>query len=834
MLKIKNITKNYYVGDNTIEALKGINIEFRKSEFVSILGPSGCGKTTLLNIVGGLDRYTSGDLTINGVSTKDFNDYDWDSYRNHSIGFVFQSYNLIHHQNVLTNVELALTLSGISKSERKKRAIEALISVGLEDQIYKRPNQLSGGQMQRVAIARALVNNPEIILADEPTGALDSETSGQIMDILKEISKDRLIIMVTHNPDISKKYSTRIIRLLDGEVIDDSNPYHTPDEKQVKQPKVKVKRDKKVRKQRHTSMSFITALALSLRNLITKKGRTILTAFAGSIGIIGISLVLAVSNGFQTYINKMQSDTLSAYPLTISESATDYTALMGMNMRHELEEYPAAEKIYINKISELIGSSKITNDLSDEYINDVIKNIDKSLYHTIEYQYGVNINIFKDVRVGDNTFYSKLSTSSWAQLATNEDGSDPYKFFKTQYDVIGSNSRLPENKNEIVLVVNSFNQISDIALKSIGILDSEGDSIDFDKIIGQTYKIILNNNLYTYNDIENKFKMNTFPGSSTLIPEAIYNLENEETVELKVVGIVRPNKETEIGSIKQGAVLGYSVELTDYVLNNSRNSEIVKWMMHEENKTKNPLTGEDYNATVDVSAEELRNRDLVKFGGVKKPKEINIFPVDFDSKAKIKEYLDQYNETKKIEAINKYYLDNNISEETATPEQKKQAEVLGHEAGVYYVDIMGVLVSSLNTLINAISIVLIVFTSISLVVSSIMIGIITYISVLERTKEIGVLRSIGARKKDISRVFNAETLIIGFIAGLIGIMITFIASFPLNVLLVKLVKIDNIVLLNPLHAIILIAISMFLTLVAGLIPSRLAAKKDPVVALRTE
>mgnify|MGYP000932882996 CR=1 FL=1 len=834
MLKIKNITKNYYVGDNTIEALKGINIEFRKSEFVSILGPSGCGKTTLLNIVGGLDRYTSGDLIINGVSTKDFSDYDWDSYRNHSIGFVFQSYNLINHQNVLTNVELALTLSGISKSERKKRAIEALKSVGLEDQIYKRPNQLSGGQMQRVAIARALVNNPEIILADEPTGALDSETSAQIMDILKEISKDRLIIMVTHNPDISKKYSTRIIRLLDGEVIDDSNPYHTPDEKQDKQPKVKEKRDKKERKQRHTAMSFITALALSLRNLITKKGRTILTAFAGSIGIIGISLVLAVSNGFQTYINKMQSDTLSAYPLTISESATDYTALMGMNMRHELEEYPAAEKIYINKISELIGSSKITNDLSDEYINNVINNIDKKLYHTIEYQYGVNINIFKDVKVGDNTFYSKLPTSSWAQLATNEAGSDPYKFFKTQYDVIGSNSRLPENKNEIVLVVNSFNQISDIALKSIGIMENEGDNIDFDKIIGQTYKIILNNNLYTYNDIENKFNMNTFPGSNSLIPESIYNLENEETVELKVVGIVRPNKETEIGSIKQGAVLGYSVELTDYVLNNSENSEIVKWMMQEENKTKDPLTGKDYNATADVSIEELRHKDLVKFGGVKKPKEINIFPVDFDSKMKIKEYLDQYNETKKIETMNKYYLDNNITEETATPEQKKQAEILGHEAGVYYVDIMGVLVSSLNTLINAISIVLIVFTSISLVVSSIMIGIITYISVLERTKEIGVLRSIGARKKDISRVFNAETLIIGFIAGLIGIMITFIASFPLNVLMVRLVKIDNIVLLNPLHAIILIAISMFLTLVAGLIPSRLAAKKDPVVALRTE
>lgn len=414
MLKLKNIEKNYYVGDNVIRALRGVSLEFRKNEFVSILGPSGCGKTTLLNIIGGLDKYTTGDLVIDGESTKNFGDIDWDTYRNHRIGFVFQTYNLIHHQNVLANVELALTLSGVSKSERKRRAIEALESVGLHDQIYKRPNQLSGGQMQRVAIARALVNNPDIILADEPTGALDTKTSEQIMDILKEISKDKLIIMVTHNPEIASKYSTRIIRLLDGIVTDDSNPY-TAAEEEAEKP---IKKDKKAKRKsfKHTSMSFFTALSLSLKNLFTKKGRTILTAFAGSIGIIGISLVLALSNGFQTYIDKMQSDTLSAYPLTISDSALDISSFMNMRPSDKLEKFPEAEKIYLNKISELLQNMNIENDLNDDYINNVIKKIDKELYNSIKYKYGINVNVYKEVKVENFTIYNKISLSSFLKL----------------------------------------------------------------------------------------------------------------------------------------------------------------------------------------------------------------------------------------------------------------------------------------------------------------------------------------------------------------------------------------------------------------------------------
>lgn len=829
MLKLKNIEKNYYVGDNVVRALRGVSLEFRKSEFVSILGPSGCGKTTLLNIIGGLDKYTKGDLVINNQSTKNFKDYDWDTYRNRKIGFVFQTYNLIHHQNVLSNVELALTLSGISKSERKRRAIEALESVGLHDQIHKKPNQLSGGQMQRVAIARALVNNPDIILADEPTGALDSETSIQIMNILKEIAKNRLIIMVTHNPEIANKFSTRIIRLLDGLVTSDSNPY-TAEEVEIVKP-TKVTKKSKVKS--HTSMSFITALTLSLQNLFTKKGRTFLTAFAGSIGIIGISLVLALSNGFQSYVDKMQSDTLSAYPLTISKSATDFSTLMGMRHTSDLEEYPVEEKIYLNKISEMLQNSKIQNDLNDEYIDNVIKKIDKQLYNTIRYEYGVNVNVFKDIKVNDNTIYQNLSLSNWSEMAVTDNTVDPYDFFKSQYDVIGQNSRLPENMNEIVLVVNSYNQVNDIALKSIGIFDTgdENGAIEFDKIIGQTYKVILNNNLYSYDGT--KYLSNMIPNTN-MIPEAVYNNENGENIELKIVGIVRPNKQTEIGSVDTNAVLAYSPELTNYILDNSLTSNIISWMNQAENLLKSPFTGGEYEATLDKTVEVLREDDYEKLGGIKKPVEITIYPKDFESKNQIKTYLDNYNQEKKTEAINEYYSNKGITADTATDEQKREAEVIGKAAGVYYVDLMAVLVTSLNTLVDAISVVLIIFTSISLVVSSIMIGIITYISVLERTKEIGVLRSIGARKKDISRVFNAETLIIGFTAGLIGISITLLVSIPANMILVNLIDINNLVSLDPIHALILILISMVLTLIAGLIPSGVAARKDPVIALRTE
>jgi len=834
MLKLKNIVKNYYIGDIVVEALKGIDLEFRKSDFVSILGPSGCGKTTLLNIIGGLDRYTSGDLVINGRSTKNYGDYDWDSYRNHSIGFVFQTYNLIHHQNVLGNVELALTLSGISKIRRKKLAIEALRSVGLDDQIYKKPNQLSGGQMQRVAIARALVNNPDIILADEPTGALDTETSGQIMDILKEISKDRLIIMVTHNADIANKYSTRIIRLLDGKITSDNNPF-TSNIREHNLGKKERRNTRKISEKDKTSMSFFTALALSLKNLTTKKGRTILTAFAGSIGIIGIALVLAVSNGFQTYIDKMQADTLSAYPLTISSQTTDWESLMGMHRnRVEAEEYPNEDKIFINKISEMLEDNgmNIENDLSDDYINNVIKNgLDSSLYHAIDYKYGVNFNIFKKVYYdGDLNYNQKISDRNWSQLAQSDNESDPYSFLRTQYDVLEGS--LPTNKNEIVIVINSYNQISDFDLQALGLnnIGSARNSFDFDEIINQTYKLVLNDKLYTYDG--EKFNTNTIPGPFTMLPEPIYSLVNEDVLELKIVGIVRPNPETEIGSINE--TIGYSVELTDYILENSINSEIISWMNQEENKNKDPFKGTEYIPTADKTVDEQRYEDLQELGGVKKPTEINIYPVDFQSKTLIKEYLDDYNNAKREEAITKYYQDIGKTEDTATAEEIKQAEKVGKAAGVFYTDLMGIIVSTLDTLINTISIVLIVFTSISLFVSSIMIGIITYISVLERTKEIGVLRSIGARKKDIARVFNAETILIGLIAGLIGVGVTITLSIPINIILAKLIDIKNITSLNPIHAIALILISMSLTLIAGLIPSHLAAKKDPVIALRTE
>lgn len=818
MLKLKNITKIYQLGDNKVEALKGVNLEFRKSEFVSILGPSGCGKTTLLNIVGGLDRYTNGDLLINNKSTKYFVDHDWDSYRNHTIGFVFQTYNLIHHQSVLSNVELALTLSGISKTERRDRAIEALESVGLHDQIYKKPNQLSGGQMQRVAIARALVNNPDIILADEPTGAIDSETSIQIMEILKKIADTRLVIMVTHNPDLAYRYSTRIIKLLDGLVIDDSNPYHTPDQEYVG---TKVKRrERGVSKKDRTSMSFFTAFGLSLKNLATKKWRTFLIAFAGSIGIIGIALVLSVANGFQNYINKMQSDTLSGYPLEISSSTFDLEALMDMRPDNALPIYPTEEKVFINKVSQM--TMEIKNDLTQEYVDNVIKKIDSKLYNAISYQYGIQFNVFKLTESLVGSAYYKLNTSTWNEIPKADDPENPYNFFETQYDVL--DGHLPENEKEIVLVVNKYNQISDLVLVSLGIgFSEEQTSIDFSDILGTTYQVLLNDGLYNYTGT----KFEKISGNNNFILPA--NFPEDDVITLEIVGIVRANEDTEIGALT-GAV-GYTADLTEALLENAQQSEIIQWM--EANPTLNPFDGNVYHISSDV-AEQLRIQDLIKLGGMKKPKSIKIYPVNFDAKEEIKNYLDEYNDARKEEAIREYYESLGVTEATATPQQKKEAAKIGKESGVYYTDLMGVLVSSLNILIDAISIVLIVFTSISLVVSSIMIGIITYISVLERTKEIGILRSIGARKKDIARVFNAEAITIGLLAGLIGIGITLLSLIPINILLKHLTSINNLALINPLDAVILIAISVFLTFIAGLIPASMAAKRDPVIALRTE
>jgi len=791
MLKLINIEKNYYMGSTTVQALKKVNLEFRKSEFVAILGPSGCGKTTLLNLIGGLDRYTDGDIVINNKSTKEYKDADWDAYRNHSIGFVFQNYNLIPHLKVLGNVELALTLSGISIEERKKRAIDALNKVGLHDQIYKLPNQLSGGQMQRVAIARALVNDPDILLADEPTGALDSETSIQIMEILKEVAKDRLVIMVTHNPDLANQYATRIIRLLDGVVISDSNPY---------QAEVAKKDQTKGERLKHTSMSFLTALALSFQNLLTKKARTILTAFAGSIGIIGIALVLALSNGFQSYVDKMQADTLSSYPLIISRESVDFASAAELNMDTSLQEYPEGDTIFINKLMEKLNGIIIRNNITEDYIENVIEKIDPALINGITYSRGVRLNIFKQMSFNNLTYYRQISAQNDMSSVMNFSGADIWQeiidnqsFIESQYDVIAG--RLPQNKDEIIIQVDKYNQITDITLLSLGVLTSMSsvDTLTFDDLLSLEYKLILNDDLYSYDSVNDRF-VSQVDRNDTITAD-VYN----KGLTLKVVGIVRVNELTNTGSIT-GAI-GYTKELTDYILEEAGKSEIVLWQ--KANPSKDPLTGQAYPA--DQNVEEQYYNTMSRLGGITTPKAINIYPVDFKAKTEIKKYLDNYNQTQEDE-VNR----------------------------IYYTDVMDLLVKSINTTINAISYVLIAFTSISLVVSSIMIGIITYISVLERTKEIGILRSIGARKKDISRVFNAETLIIGFVAGIIGIGVTLLLSIPINIIIDNLVNISNIAALKTYHAIFLVLISMALTLIAGLIPSRIAAKKDPVIALRTE
>ena len=785
MLELKNVVKNYYVGDMVIEAVRGVSVKFRKNEFVAVLGPSGCGKTTLLNIIGGLDRYTSGDLIINGRSTTKYKDYDWDSYRNHSVGFVFQNYNLIPHQSVLKNVELALTLSGVSKAKRRKMATEALEKVGLGDQLHKKPNQLSGGQQQRVAIARALVNDPDILLADEPTGALDTKTSVPIMEILKEISKDRLIIMVTHNSQLAEKYASRLIRLLDGKIVSDDNPYEGTAEVLEE---AKPKKAKKKEKQK-TAMSFLTALALSLNNLVTKKTRTLLTSFAGSIGIIGIALVLALSNGFQGYINKMQADTLASYPIVITETSVDFTAFQNRPSRTELKKYPDGDVVYVNKIMERLNNLIIFNKITEEYIDEVIKTIDPSLYNGISYLNSVRLNVYKETTCQDITFYQPVRTTSdnmmsgsiWQELIDNTD------FVGSQYDVLAG--RFPESHDELVIVVDQYNQITDMVLMALGMLDTTApvDQYKFDEILGTKFHLIYNDALYSFTGTH--FVTNN-------ITKAIAE-DDEKSLELEVVGIVRLNSETEIGSIT--GTVGYLSSLTDHVLEKSLNSEIVNWQI--ENKDIDVFTGNPFTE----NPKEERYENLKKLGGVATPTTINIYPVDINAKEKIKERLDAYNAAQTEEADK-----------------------------VIYTDLIEVVISSISTIINIISYVLIAFTAISLFVSSIMIGIITYISVLERTKEIGILRSIGARKKDISRVFNAETIIIGFTAGIMGIGITLLFTIPINIILHRLVEISNIAKLNPVHGVMMVVISMALTLIAGFIPARIAAKRDPVIALRTE
>lgn len=867
MLQLKNITKNYLSGDNEVQALKGINIEFRENEFVSILGQSGCGKTTLLNIIGGLDRYTSGDLIINGKSTKEFKDKDWDTYRNHSVGFVFQSYNLIPHQTVLANVELALTISGVGKAERRKRAIEALQKVGLGDQINKKPNQMSGGQMQRVAIARALVNDPDILLADEPTGALDSKTSVQVMEILKEISKDRLIIMVTHNPELAKKYSSRIVKLLDGKIIDDSNPYKSSEE-DVK--KARNKKDKSGK----ASMKFTTAVRLSLNNLMTKKGRTFLTSFAGSIGIIGIALILSLSHGMQSYINRVEEDTLSSYPLTIQEASIDVTSMLEAMMGNGEKEEHNDNKIYsrpiVNNILETVSTKLQTNNLEEfkKYLESGDTNI-KDYINAIQYEYNLNLNIYKQnedktyqqvnpSKVFDELGFgemmeSRQSTSSmmsgsmtmtqtdvWNEMLDNQN------LLQSQYDVLAGN--WPTKYNEVVLIVDENNEVSDYTLYSLGIKDikelnesmekiknkekveaGESESYSYDDLLNYKFKILLNTDYYKKSGNAWQDKSNDDEYMKNVV-------ENAE--EITIVGIIKPNEET-VSSSGAG-MIGYTKELKEYVINKINETEIVK--EQKENSNINVFTGiefpENQNSSFDYSqltdeqrmymatlseaelAELMKNyaenstatydSNLSTLGVVdlNKPSTINIYPKDFESKDMITTRISEYND--------------------------KQTNDGKEENVITYTDIVGVMMSSVSTIINVISYVLIAFVGISLVVSSIMIGIITYISVLERTKEIGILRSIGASKKDVSRVFNAETLIIGLVAGLIGIVVTLLLNIPINMIIKSIVGISNISKLPTAGAIILVVISVGLTMIAGLIPARFAAKRDPVEALRTE
>ena len=895
MLELNDIKKDYVSGSTTVSALKGINLRFRDCEFVSILGQSGCGKTTMLNIIGGLDKYTSGDLKINGVSTKNYKDRDWDFYRNNSIGFVFQSYNLIPHQTVLSNVELALTLSGVSKTERKRRAIEALEKVGLGEQIHKKPNQMSGGQMQRVAIARALVNNPDILLADEPTGALDTETSIQIMELLKEISKDRLIIMVTHNPELAKDYSTRIVRLLDGVITDDSDSYSLEDmeadikAKEAVKVKASEKKNKKSGKKQKTSMSFFTALSLSFNNLMTKKTRTILTAFAGSIGIIGIAMILSISNGIQLYIDRVQRDTLSSYPITLQAESIDISSMVtSMTGNSDSAEHEDKSKIYSNDIMGDMINTMVkevkSNNLSEfkKYIENGGSDI-KSNVSDIQYSYDVPLNIYmKDTSNGveqlnPSTMFDSIygegatSTSSamssgmgmgmfsnssvWNQLLGNQQVLDE------QYDVLAGH--WPENFNEVVLVTDKNNEVDDYTLYSLGLKDPEevrtlfkkmmvGESYEtekdisytFDEILDTEFKLVMPTDMYKYNDVTGTWD------DYSKDEKYMTNVVNNGT-DIKVCGIIRPNDDAVSTSISSG--IGYTAKLTEYIIDEVKNSEIAKAQLADtsvdvftgvpfDNDRNTEITMDDVNAymatlspeesaqmqamTSGMSDDQIlqlfsaslkarttdatldSNKSKLGITDLDTPSQIDIYATDFDSKEKVQNIIKDYN--------------------------KSQQDDGKEENVINYTDYVGIMMSSVSTIINAISYVLIAFVAISLIVSSIMIGIITYISVLERTKEIGVLRSIGASKKDVSRIFNAETLIEGFVSGALGIVVTLLLCIPANALIKHLTDISNVAQLPVAGGVILIIISMFLTFIAGLIPAKLAAKKDPVVALRSE
>ncbi len=992
MLKLINITKEYVAGDAKVAALRGVDLEFRENEFVSILGPSGCGKTTLLNIIGGLDKYTDGDLFIDGVSTKEYKDGDWDTYRNHSIGFVFQSYNLIPHQSVLSNVELALTLSGVSKAERRRRAIEALEKVGLGDQIHKKPNQMSGGQMQRVAIARALVNNPHILLADEPTGALDSETSVQIMGLLKEIAEDKLVIMVTHNPELAEEYSTRIIRLLDGKIIGDSNPYTAPEI--PAEPEVKEKKQKKVKKAKKPSMSFFTALSLSLNNLMTKKARTILTSFAGSIGIIGIALILALSNGIQTYIDDVQEDTLASAPITIEAEQTDMQKMMEKLMgTSEKRGEHGLDKVYSNPVLNELINSVVNPEVKQNNLKDFKAYLESNpngvLDHitAIDYSYDFDFNVFvkdengnivksdamelmEQTMMGDSgsgfdmPFGDSMMMGGgleiYEQLLAERDGSGINPIVYDQYETIYG--EWPTAYNEVVLVVNSNNEMSDLALLALGLttLDEaremwetigKGDSLStdikswtYEEICALEFVLVPSANFYSYNPATNSYV--DISGTDSGLT---YMYDNG--IKMKVSGIIRP-REDATSTMLNGSV-AYTKALTDYIIDYTANSDIVKKQL--ENPDVDVLTGlpfkpadyvepdaatkaaafktyvnslntqqkaELYKAIASVASEDYLNLEADKQMAMMDREYIVTTMVDaFAAESNmdpetVREYIDSMSDeelmatvrTMLIERIAEEYTKAVLAQLEPLPAEVLAAQLDGmimqmaesddalaalydahmpptHSDSDYktvlrtlgkvsldtpsainiyaatfeakdmiaeeianynstrndpddeitYTDYVALLMSSVATIINVISYVLIAFVSISLVVSSIMIGIITYISVLERTKEIGILRAIGASKKDIARVFNAEAITIGFASGLIGVVFTVLLCLPVNAIIQGLSGIENIAAVLPLiPAIVLVLISIFLTFIAGLLPSRIAAKKDPVEALRTE
>ena len=871
MLQLKKIVKDYQTGDEVVKALKGISINFRKNEFVSVLGQSGCGKTTLLNIIGGLDQYTSGDLVINGRSTKEFKARDWDSYRNNSIGFVFQSYNLIPHQTVLANVELALTLSGVSKSERRKRAKEVLEKVGLGDQIYKKPNQMSGGQMQRVAIARALINDPDILLADEPTGALDSETSVQIMELLKEIAEEKLVIMVTHNPELADKYSTRIVKLLDGKIIDDSAPFS--DEEEAYAP-------------RKTSMSVFTAFSLSFNNLLTKKGRTLLTAFAGSIGIIGIALILSLSSGFQGYINDVQEETLSSYPIEIQKKAMDYSDLIsemaGNTKEEDLSDHDP-DRVYSGDVMGDMMVSMLSevkeNDLETfkKYIEDDTNGF-KDTVSDIKYTYDTPMYVFNENAAGGTQqvnpsimmremgfgdmeesqkslsgfmsafSYGNSSMDMWKQLMSNRE------LLEQQYDVLAGH--WPQNKNEVVLVVDKNNEISDFTLYTLGVRNASDLGEMVPKIMAGKDYDAPEEMSFSYDDLLNlKFKL--------ILPSDIYQKNADGTwadkssdedymadviskgLDIQVCGIIRQSESSYAASIDAG-MIGYTAELAEYVVSENEKSEIVKQQL--DNPDTDVFTGLPFSNGEDIDMSQVDMQQIVAsmnlseeqqayisqmsdeqlfemlkeqgyfaqssatyddnieklgFADLAKPSVISLYCSEFADKDKLTDLIDEYNAS---------HSDSEIT----------------------YTDYIGLMLSSVTKIIDAITYVLIAFVAISLIVSSIMIGIITYISVLERTKEIGILRSIGASKKDISRVFNAETFIIGLVSGAIGILVTVLLNIPISKVIEKFVNVPNVSSLPVKGAVILVIISVVLTLIGGLIPSKMAAKKDPVIALRSE